>query len=151
VLWIGIRTPDWIYVTMKREFEEIDHTADIAMRVWGRSLAELFANAAYALAYMLAEDVEAVVPTTNEKIELEAEDTEILLVDWLSELLYLGERDNLVFTRIDRLNVTPNELHADVLGGPNYEWRHHIKAVTFSELDITQSDSGYETVIVFDV
>ena len=135
---------------MKKQFEEIEHTADIAMRVWGRDLTELFANAAYAMGYMLT-DVEDVVPTVTETIELEAEDVEILLVDWLSELLFLGERDNLVFTRIDGLQVTPNRLRAAVQGGPVQERRSHIKAVTFSELHITQTNRGYETVIVFDV
>jgi SHS2 domain-containing protein len=135
---------------MKRQFEEIEHTADVAMRVWGRDLAELFANAAYGMASMLT-DVEDVVPTVEETIELEAEDVEILLVDWLGELLFLGERDNLAFTRIDRLQVAPNRLCAAVRGGSIQEQHSHIKAVTFSELDITQTDDGYATVVVFDV
>lgn len=135
---------------MKKGFEEIDHTADIAIRVWGRDLVELFANAAHGMAFMLTQ-TEDVVPAVKRTMELEAEDLEILLVDWLSELLFLGERDNLVFTRIDRLQVAANRLTATVWGGPIQERRSHIKAVTFSELDITQTDSGYETVIVFDV
>jgi SHS2 domain-containing protein len=135
---------------MGKQFEEIEHTADIAIRVWGRDLAALFANAAYGMASLLT-DVEDVVPTVNESIELQGEDVEILLVNWLSELLFLGERDKLVFNRIDRLQVTPNKLCAAVQGGPIQEQRSHIKAVTFSELQITQTDGGYETVIVFDV
>jgi SHS2 domain-containing protein len=136
---------------MKRRFEEVEHTADIAMRVWGRDLTELFANAAYGMACMLT-DVENVVPVSETTIELEAEDVEILLVDWLSELLFLGERDRLVFTRFDGLQVTPNSLHARVRGGPIQERHSHIKAVTFSDLQIRQADGGdYETVIVFDV
>lgn len=131
-------------------YEEVDHTADIAIRVWGCDLTELFSNAAYGMADMLA-DLENVVPTVRETIQLEAADAEILLVDWLSELLFLGERENLVFNRIDKLSVTPNRLRAQVQGGPCQEWRHHIKAVTFSELRITQNDAGYATVIVFDV
>jgi SHS2 domain-containing protein len=102
------------------------------------------------MSYLLT-DVEDVVPTVKQTIELEAEDVEILLVDWLSELLFLGERDNLVFTKIDRLRVTPNRLRATVRGGPTQERYSHIKAVTFSELQITGSEEGHETVIVFDV
>jgi SHS2 domain-containing protein len=135
---------------MKKRFEEIEHTADIAIRVWGRDLAELFANAAYGMASMLAE-TQDVVPSVKRTLELEADDLEILLVDWLSELLFLGERDRLVFTRIDGLQVVSNRLRATVWGCPIQERRSHIKAVTFSELDITQTDSGYETVVVFDV
>jgi SHS2 domain-containing protein len=134
---------------MRKQFEEVDHTADIAVHVWGRDLAELFANAAYGMAHLLA-DVD-IVPTVKETIELQAEDVESLLVDWLSELLFLGERDNVVFTAIDKLQVTPNRLHADIQGGPIQERHRHIKAVTFSELHIIQKNTGYETVIVFDV
>jgi SHS2 domain-containing protein len=133
-----------------KQFEEIEHTADIAIRVWGRDLAALFANAAHGMSYLLA-DVEDVALAVQETIELEAEDIEMLLVDWLSELLFLGERGGVVFTRIDRLEVTPHRLSADVEGGPMQERRSHIKAVTFSELQITRTDRGYETVIVFDV
>jgi SHS2 domain-containing protein len=135
---------------MENRFEEIEHTADVAIRVWGQDLVELFANAAYGMASMLA-DLEELVPTVSRTIDLEAEDVEILLVDWLSELLFLGERDNLVFARVDRLEVAPNRLGATVLGGSVQEQRRHIKAVTFSELDIRQTNKGYETVVVFDV
>ena len=135
---------------MKNRFEEIEHTADIAIRVWGRDLAALFANAAHGMSDLLT-DVKDVVPTVKETIELEADDVEILLVDWLSELLFLGEREDLVFTRMDSLQVTPNWLCAAVRGGPIQERGSHIKAVTFSDLQITQTDNGYETVIVFDV
>jgi SHS2 domain-containing protein len=137
-------------MVMRRKFEEIDHTADIAVRVWGRDLGELFSNAAVALAHML-DEVGDVSPTVKRAIELEAEDVEILLVDWLSELLYLEETQDLVFSKVDRLQVIPNRLRADIWVGPRQEPRHDIKAVTFSELHITQSDAGYETVVVFDV
>jgi SHS2 domain-containing protein len=135
---------------MEKQFEEIEHTADIAIRVWGRDLAELFANAAYGMGYLLA-DVQDVAPTVPETIELEAEDVEILLVEWLSELLFRGERRGLVFTRINSLQVTPTRLYAAVQGGAIQERYSHIKAVTFSELQITRTDTGYETVVVFDV
>jgi SHS2 domain-containing protein len=135
---------------MKNRFEEIEHTADIAIRVWGRDLPELFINAAYGLASVLA-DIEDVVPTVKLAVELEADDLEILLVNWLSELLFVGERDNLVFTRVDSLQIAPNGLTASVRGGLVQEQRSHIKAVTFSELQITHTNEGYETVVVFDV
>ena len=135
---------------MGKQFEEIEHTADVAIRVWGQDLAALFANAAFGMTALLT-NIEDVVATTKATIELEAEDVEILLVDWLSELLFLGERDDVVYMRIDRLEIAPNRLKATVRGGPVQERHAHIKAVTFSELQIKRTDRGYETVIVFDV
>ena len=131
-------------------FEEIEHTADIAIRVWGRDLAELFVNAAYGMARQLA-DPDAVEQTAEHLIELDAYDTETLLVSWLGELLYLGEREECVFTAFDMLEVAPTQLRAIVRGGPVEEHGTHIKAVTFNELEIVRMDAGYETTVVFDV
>ncbi len=131
-------------------FEEIEHTADIAIRVWGRDLAGLFANAAYGLACQLADPAE-VERTAEQSVELEAYDAETLLVTWLGELLYLNERDGDVFIDFEMGHVTPIHLRAVVRGGPAREHRRHIKAVTFSELEIVRTGAGYETTIVFDV
>lgn len=135
---------------MNRRFEEIEHTADIAIRVWGRDLAGLFANAAYGMACQLADPTE-VERTVERAIELEAYDAETLLVAWLGELLYLNERDGDVFIDFEMGQVTPIHLRAVVRGGPAQEHWRHIKAVTFNELEIVRTGAGYETTIVFDV
>ncbi len=135
---------------MERHFEEVEHTADIAVRAYGSDLSQLFYNAAYAMASQLV-DVDDVHPDTEVIIELEADDVELLLVQWLSELLYLGERDHLVFTEFDMLEVTQNTLRAVARGGAVGESHHHIKAVTFSELSIEQIDGEYAVTVVFDV
>ena len=137
-----------------RGFEEIEHTADIAIRVRGRSLAEMFANAAYGMACQMAghpASTDAVGETIERTIELTAYDAETLLVTWLGELLYLSEREGCVFTEFDIVEVTASRLQAVVRGGPAVTHRRHIKAVTFNDLDIVHTDAGYETTIVFDV
>ena len=135
---------------MNSRFEEVDHTADIAIRVWGRNLAELFVNGAYGMACQMA-DLDAVNQEVEHLIELEAYDAETLLVSWLGELLYVSERDGCVFTDFDVLEVTPTRLRAVVRGGPVRERRQHIKAATFSDLKIVRTGEGYEATIVFDV
>lgn len=135
---------------MEKRFKEVEHTADLALCVWGEDLAELFTNAAYGMASQLT-DVEDVFPTDEEQIQLEADDAEILLVEWLSELLYLGERENRVYVAFDMQKVTDQELEAVARGGAVETYHTNIKAVTFSELEIVETDEGYETTIVFDV
>jgi len=135
---------------MNRRFEEVDHTADIAIHVWGGDLAELFANGAYGMACQMA-DPDAVNQEIEHLIKLEAYDAETLLVSWLGELLYISERDGCVFTDFDVLEVTPTRLRAVVRGGPVRERRQHIKAATFSDLKIVRTGEGYEATIVFDV
>jgi SHS2 domain-containing protein len=135
---------------MDKRFEEVEHTADIAIHVWGDELADLFANAAYGMACQLA-DPDDVRLTVERLVELEAYDVETLLVDWLGELLYLGERDECVFTAFDVLEVVPTRLRAVARGGAVRACRGHIKAVTFNELEIRRTETRYETTIVFDV
>jgi len=135
---------------MDERFEQVEHTADIAIRVWGRDLAELFANAAYGMACQLT-DVATVGRTVEHEIQLEGWDTETLLVSWLDEFLYVNERDGLVFTDFDVLEVSPTHLRAVVRGGPAPVRWYSIKAVTFNDLRIVRTADGYETTIVFDV
>jgi len=135
---------------MNDRFEEVEHTADIAIRVRGRDLAELFANAAYGMACQMADPDE--VPRTVERaIELEGYDAETLLVTWLNELLYLNERDGDVFIDFEMGQVTPTRLGALARGGPPPRQTLQVKAATFNELEIVERDRGYETTIVFDV
>lgn len=131
-------------------FEELEHTADIAILVRGETLAELFANAAYGMACQLAE-VDEVDTAVDREIALQADDVEMLLVDWLGELLYLGEREDAVFVDFDIERVTPHELRAVARGGRIQEHLAHIKAVTFSQIDVRKIDGVYETPLVFDV
>jgi SHS2 domain-containing protein len=96
-------------------------------------------------------DIRDLEVTTMKEVELQADDAEILLVEWLSELVYLGELEDVAFIEFDMARVTPHSVQAVVRGGPIKEHQAHIKAVTFSELDIRKTDDGLETVIVFDV
>ena len=134
----------------EERFEEVEHTADIAIRVWGKTLGELFAHAAYGMACQLT-DVDDVDLTTEVEIDLQADDVEMLLVDWLSELLYLGEREDAVFVDFDISRATPRALRAVARGGHIREHEAHVKAVTFSQLDVKWVGGRYETIIVFDV
>ncbi|MBN1956051.1 MAG: archease [Anaerolineae bacterium] len=131
-------------------FEEVPHTADVALRVWGHDLAELFVNAARGMTWLLA-DPDTVAPTVEVPLELDADDAEVLLVTWLGELLYLNERDGLVFTAFTLKQVTPTHLVGQARGGVPKELRTHIKAVTFNEMDIRPAGRGLETMVVFDV
>jgi SHS2 domain-containing protein len=135
---------------MSEGFEEVEHTSDVALRVWGRDLPELFANAARGMAWLLAGPA-TVVAVTERSIELTAQDAETLLVSWLGELLYLGEEDGIVFVAFELEEVTSTHLQGSARGGTPEEPRQHIKAVTFSEMEIRPGERGLETKIVFDV
>jgi SHS2 domain-containing protein len=132
-------------------WEEIDHTADWALRVRGKDRRELFEHAARGMMSLLG-DVAPSDVTRRHQIALQAIDKEALLVKWLTELLYLIENEGTVFSEIRVQRADETSLDAEVEGGPpREELRKHIKAVTYHLLDIRTTDEGLETTIVFDV
>lgn len=130
-------------------FEEIEHTADAALRIYGRERSELFANAAYGMFSLIA-DWEDIPPSTEQEISLEAIDDETLLVDWLSELLYLHEMEEVVYTSFDILDISPTTLRALARGTKRWNPNTAIKAVTFNDLHIEKTPKGYTATVVFD-
>ena len=133
-------------------FEEIEHTADYALRIRGRDLGELLYNAALGLnSLMRPEFGEPATKPVERQIELEALDAESLLVEWLGELAYLAETELLAFTEFDLQQAEPERLKATVRGARTVRFQKHIKAVTFHNLAIVRSAAGLEVTVVFDV
>jgi len=133
-----------------RRFEELEHTADLALRVYGRDLADLFETAAYAMFCQLA-DLSVSEPIREMQVQVEGTDWESLLVNWLNELLYLHETSGLVYVDFEVLELSPQRLEARVAGAPASVVRGIIKAATYYDLSIVQSDQGYAATVVFDV
>lgn len=131
-------------------WQEIDHTADVALRVWGADLADLFATAAQGMFTLVVEGLAAVAPERDYTIALEAPDVEVLLVDWLNELLYLQEKENAAFNDFSFETLTPTALRARVCGGAFSAYRTYIKAATYHNLTVVTTDAGYHVEIVLD-
>jgi SHS2 domain-containing protein len=147
-------------------YEVVDHTADWALRVWGRGLADLLLHAALGMNSLMVGEETATsassmqatstnplqaAPTLSRTLTLDAFDQETLLVDWLTELAYFAEMEQAVFPNIVLTNVTPTHLDANLQGGPVPELVKHIKAVTYHNLEIIGTNDGLEATIVFDV
>jgi SHS2 domain-containing protein len=136
---------------MPADFEEIEHTADWALRVRGASLRELLSHAARGMSSLLVPDLGTVPADVQRQVELDALDAESLLVEWLGELAYWAESELLVFREYDLAEVSPTHLRATLRGGRVPGLQKHIKAVTYHNLKILATEDGLETTIVFDV
>ena len=132
-------------------FEEIDHTADRALRIYGSNLEGLLLNAARGMNFIMDSNQIAGPGRQKKIIELEAIDMEGLLVDWLSELAYWAEVEMLIFHEFKIESVSPNHLRAKIYGTPVKQLAKHIKAVTYHNLEIVQSSTGLTATVVFDV
>lgn len=135
---------------MKR-FEEIPHTADWSFRAFGKDMRELFENAAHALFALEGARARDDAPPTARAVHITALDYESLLVNWLTELLWLQEAHREMYQQFDITTLTSTELRAQVLGVPFVQLDKLIKAVTYHNLSIQQTAEGWEAVVVVDV
>lgn len=136
-----------------RGHELIEHTADIGLRVWAPDLNGLFAEAAVALVSVMGSPTSRITATID--VALEAPDQDALMVDWLSEILFLFEARELVVIEA-RVHVSeaPWRLAAtiDGVGTEGFDQEGPaVKAVTYHGLELTRTPAGYETKVYLDV
>jgi SHS2 domain-containing protein len=132
-------------------FEEVEHTADKALRIVGINLKELMISAAQGMTQLMVGDVSKISNKIKKSIEMQAVDAESLLVEWLNELAYWAETEMLVFKKFEVTDITATRLQATVWGATVPELEKHIKAVTYHNLEIRQTPKGLEATVVFDV
>ena len=135
---------------MKR-FEPLEHTADAGIRAYGRTLDELFANAAAGMFSLMA-DLKAVKPIGEYEVTVKANDLQTLLVDFLSELLYIHETQKVLLSEFE-VKVTGLAVDARVRGERIDRARHKlhmmVKAVTYHGIEV-DPEKG-EAQVIFDV
>jgi len=140
----------------ERGFRVLPHTADKAIEAWGRSLPDLFCAAAEGM-FSQGEDLAAIPREQEWTIEVEADSGEELLHAWLSELLWVAERDEAVpcECEIRELSEGPWRLKGLARGGPPPSEARHtgapVKAVTYHQLRIWQDEGLWHAHLVFDV
>ena len=136
---------------MKR-FRLIEHTADIGLTAYGRSLAEAFANAANDLFSIIAE-LKTVKEIESRHLELNEEDTEALLFEWLNRLIYLFDVEMLLFKRFEIRDFDGRGLKAICYGEKYNPSRHQlkigVKAATYHMLKVDRERNQVQ--VIFDV
>ena len=98
---------------MGKDFDILNHTADIGIIAYGADLKQTFANAARGLCSLITEP-DKVDEGVHRDIELTAPGIESLLVDWLDEIIYLFGAENILFKRFDISHIAPTRLKAKV-------------------------------------
>lgn len=147
---------------MPKDFESLPHTADIKIRVYGATLKELFAHAVVGMFQSVGPQaigcrveherlVCDALPCTHD-VQVRSIDRESLLVDFLSELLYLSDVNNEAYLAADIHQLTDTYIKATVYGVKITGFQVvEIKAVTYHDLHITDVDGVWQADIVFDI
>lgn len=138
---------------MIKQFEQVDISGDVGIKVWGQDLEELFKNAAIGM-FELITDVSSVHESESREVHVVAESDEDLLVQWLNELVFLFDSYNYVGKTFS-LNIINKKLKAVISGGTfnpsTGESRLLIKAATYHDLSLTKTTTHWEATIIFDI
>ena len=138
---------------MVKDFEIIDHTADVGIIAYGADISQAFANAARAL-FSLITELDNVEEVLHRDIELTAPDEESLLVEWLNQLIYLFDTENIIFKRFDVTRLNNTQLKARSYGEKVDSSKHRlktgVKAATYHMLQVDKGD-GCRVQVLFDI
>lgn len=138
-------------------FEPFDHTGDVGVHLAADSADELFAVAVEAFADTVTE-LERVEPREAIDVSLAGRELDLLLHDWLSELLFLFETRRLLARSAQvALQRSPDGYRLDAtLRGERFDAARHeikvlVKAVTYHALRVAHAGAGWEAWVIFDV
>ena len=139
------------------KFKFLEHTADIMFEAYGKSLNELFENAALAVSESMVKTKD-VKPKTAKIVKLQNVKVEMLLFDFLSELLYLKDAEQLVFSAFKvkveeaKGNISLQaELKGDKLNMKTQEFRNDVKAITLHLFEVKREKAGWTARVIVDI
>jgi SHS2 domain-containing protein len=126
----------------------VEHTAELELELEAPTEAALFEEALRALAELTSGDADGTA--VHHELELEGEDHALLLVDWLHELIFLAEVEQLVAETVVSLELSGGGLRATVRGRRGHP-RHLVKAATLNKLQLRQEGGTWRARLVLDV
>src|SRR5438128_739086 len=128
-----------------RDFEILEHPADIGFRAFAPTLPDLYASAALAM-LSIAGDPRAVEPRSEYRLTVESGDRDGLMVDWLNEVLYWYDGKRIALREF-RVELDEYRIDATAAGEPRDAERHRshliVKAVTYHQLKIEERDGQW--------
>lgn len=137
-----------------KPYEVFEHTADIGLHAYGSTLSELFIHAAQGMESLMI-PLEQVRIQVSRVVEVDGHDSVSLLIAWLNELIFLFDTEYLIFCQFEIESLTETHLRGRA-SGESYDAQRHelgsaIKAVTWHEAAVEQTDDGYKARIIFDI
>ena len=140
-----------------KEFEILEHTADIGIAAYGKTKREVFINAAKGMFEIIAGENKTLKENFCDKIKLEADNLEGLLFAWLNELLYISETKLVILNKFEIKDLSNDKIEAEVGGAkinpPSVKIEKEIKAVTYHRLEIIKDEKNglWRAQVIFDI
>lgn len=139
-----------------KKFEFVDiTTADVAFVAYGKDLGELFANSALAMFEVMI-NTKQVKPNVSRKVEVNGNDLQSLMFNWLNELLLYVDSENLVFSDFEvKVDEKKLELKAECKGEKIDRKRHEIgtvvKSATMHKMEIKKEKNVWKAQVILDI
>lgn len=137
-----------------RPFRVLEHTADIGFEAFGATREEVFANAARALIHLIV-DLDSIALHEEVPVRSEGADPASLLVNWLSEILYLHDGEGWLFRDFEVRSAGPTSIAAVARGEQFDPMRHQakllVKAITYHQLALEESPDGWRAQVYVDI
>ncbi len=136
---------------IKKDYELIEHTADLKIRAYGQDLKEVFSNMLKGMSESIQPVVSEQSPIVNRKINIKSKDLESLLINFLSEALYLSDVNNEVYFEAEFKILTDKKLKGKIKGKKFNSLQTEIKAVTWHDLEVKKIDDQWQAIVLFDI
>jgi len=135
-------------------FRTLEHTADVGFEAFGATREEVFANAARALINLIV-DLDTINPREEVTLHIHGPDAESVLVNWLSELLYLQDAEGWLFRDFEIQSLHDDSLSALARGEKFQSSRHQVKllvkAITYHQLALEKTSQGWRAQVYVDI
>jgi len=137
-----------------KNYELLEHTADIGVRIKSLTLKGLFKNACLAITDITSEKQKIQYPEKHKiVITQKADNLEELFINWLNELLSVSAAEGLIFEDIRINQINEKFVDAIAIGTDmrNYKMNTEIKAATYHQLKVQKSGFLWQAEVIFDV
>jgi len=135
-------------------FRTLEHTADVGFEAFGSTREEVFTNAARALVDIIV-DLDSIQAVGEVSLQIEGPDPESLLVNWLSEILFLHDAEGWLFRDFKIQSLQDDSLSALARGEKFQRSRHQakllVKAITYHQLALEKTPRGWRAQVYVDI
>lgn len=143
---------------MPYQYLEDVATADIAFEAWGKAREDLFVSAADAVMNVMVEDLESIAATHKRAISLQEETLEMLLFQFLQELVYYKDAEQLLL-RVPKVAIRNQggflmltaEARGELLNPNKHRLNVDVKAVTMHRFKVAEGTEGWKATVVLDI
>ena len=133
------------------KYEILEHKADLKIKAFGKTREELFSNTLLGMSESQKPEIKNQQKIKRE-IKIKSLDLPALLVDFLSEALYLSQTNKEVYFEVLFEKFTNTEIKGELIGQKVERFGEDIKAVTHHNLEIKQNnDKTWQGTVLFDI